>query len=112
MPFFLLMKWINGSFIESSTWLASLALIVLISTFYLSLTQFLCGKTIGMMAANAHLVNALNNEKPSLPIVLLRTTGYFLSAIPALAGFFWITLDPQHRSWHDKLSGTLVVKDF
>jgi uncharacterized RDD family membrane protein YckC len=112
LPFFLLMKWINGSFIESGTWVASVALVVLISTFYLSLTQFLCGKTIGMMAANAHIVDALNNQKPSLLMVLIRTIGYFIAAIPALAGFFWISLDPQHRGWHDKFSGTLVVKDF
>lgn len=112
LPFFLLMKWINGSFIESGTWVAAVALVVLITTFYLSLTQFLCGKTIGMMVANAHIVDALNNQKPSLLMVLMRTFGYFISTIPAFVGFFWITLDSQHRAWHDKLSGTLVVKDF
>ncbi|MBI3651396.1 MAG: RDD family protein [Acidobacteria bacterium] len=111
-PFFILMKLISGSFLAADTLLASGVLVSLIAIFYLMLTQVLCGKTIGMMAANSHIIDALNNQRPSIQIVLLRTLGYFLSVVPAFAGFFWITLDPQRRSWHDKLSGTMVVKDF
>jgi uncharacterized RDD family membrane protein YckC len=111
-PFFALIKFINGSLFESGALLSALIIGALISCFYLALTQLLCGRTFGMMAANAHVVDALNNEPPAVQMVLIRTFGYFVSALPAFAGFFWITLDLQSRSWHDKLSGTMIVRDF
>lgn len=112
MPFFALIIFVNGSFFESGALLSAMVIGALISCFYLATTQILCGRTFGMMAANSRVVDAFNNESPSLQMVLIRTLGYFVSAIPAFAGFFWITLDPQSRAWHDKLSGTMVVRDF
>ncbi len=111
-PFFALIKFVNGSFFDSGALLSVLVIGALISCFYLAITQILCGRTFGMMAANAHVVDALNNDQPSVQMVLIRTIGYFISAVPAFAGYFWITLDLQSRSWHDKLSGTMVVRDF
>jgi uncharacterized RDD family membrane protein YckC len=111
-PFFALIRYFSGNLFQSGALISVLLITALITTFYLAVTQILCGKTFGMMAANSHVVDALNNEKPSLPMVLMRTFGYFISAIPAFAGFFWITLDPQSRSWHDKISGTIVVRDY
>jgi uncharacterized RDD family membrane protein YckC len=112
LPFFALMKIVGGSVFGTASLSASLVIIAMVSTFYLALTQFLCGRTFGMMAASSHIIDVLNNETPSLQMVLMRTVGYFISAAPAFAGFFWITLDPQHRGWHDKFSGTMVVRDF
>jgi uncharacterized RDD family membrane protein YckC len=111
-PFFALIQFFSGNLFESGAMIAVLLITTLIATFYLTVTQILCGKTFGMMAANSHIVDALNNQQPSVPMILMRTFGYFISAIPAFAGFFWITLDPQSRSWHDKISGTMVVRDF
>lgn len=111
-PFFALIRFFSGNLFQSGALISVLLITALITTFYLVITQMLCGKTFGMMAANSHVVDALNYEKPSLPMVLMRTFGYFVSAIPAFAGFFWITLDPQSRSWHDKISGTIVVRDY
>jgi uncharacterized RDD family membrane protein YckC len=111
-PFFALIEFFSGSLFQSGALISVLLITALISIFYLAITQMLCGKTFGMMAANSHIVDALNNEKPSLTMVMMRTFGYFVSAIPAFAGFFWITLDPQSRGWHDKISGTMVVRDY
>jgi uncharacterized RDD family membrane protein YckC len=111
-PFLALIQFISGSLFESGAMISVLLITSLIATFYLTITQTLCGKTFGMMAANSHIVDALNNQQPSVTMILMRTFGYFISVIPAFAGFFWITLDPQSRSWHDKISGTMVVRDF
>jgi uncharacterized RDD family membrane protein YckC len=111
-PFFALIQFFSGSLFQSGAFIAVSLITALITTFYLGITQILCSRTFGMMAASSHVVDALNNEKPSLLMVLMRTFGYFISAIPAFAGFFWITLDPQSRSWHDKISGTIIVRDF
>lgn len=111
-PFFALIKFFSGSLLETGALLSALVIGALISCFYLAITQILCGRTFGMMAANSHVVDALNNQQPSVQMILIRTIGYFISAVPAFAGYFWITLDLQSRSWHDKLSGTMVVRDF
>jgi uncharacterized RDD family membrane protein YckC len=111
-PFFALIQFFSGNLLQAGALISVLLITALITTFYLGITQILCSRTFGMMAANSHIVDALNNEKPSLQMILMRTFGYFISAIPAFAGFFWITLDPQSRSWHDKISGTIVVRDF
>jgi uncharacterized RDD family membrane protein YckC len=111
-PFLALIQFLSGNLFESGAIISVLLITSLIATFYLTVTQVLCGKTFGMMAANSHIVDALNNQQPTVQMILMRTFGYFISAIPAFAGFFWITLDPQSRSWHDKISGTMVVRDF
>lgn len=40
---------------------------------------------------------------------MLRYLGYYLSALPAFTGFFWVMLDDQRQAWHDKLAGTVVL---
>jgi uncharacterized RDD family membrane protein YckC len=112
VPFLALIQFFTGNLFESGALISALLIGTLVSTFYLTITQILCGKTFGMMAANSHIVDALNNQQPNLQMILMRTFGYFLAAIPAFAGFFWITLDPQSRGWHDKISGTMVVRDY
>jgi uncharacterized RDD family membrane protein YckC len=40
----------------------------------------------------------------------LRRLGWALvSLLPFGLGFLWILVDPEHRAWHDRLSGTRVV---
>jgi len=35
---------------------------------------------------------------------------YFLSGLPLLLGIFWIAFDGRKQGWHDKLAGTVVVR--
>jgi uncharacterized RDD family membrane protein YckC len=41
--------------------------------------------------------------------VLVRLLGGFFSAAAFGLGFFWAGWDRDKQSWHDKISGTLVV---
>jgi len=41
---------------------------------------------------------------------IVRALACLLSLVVACLGFFWIAFDPEKQGWHDKISGTYVVK--
>jgi uncharacterized RDD family membrane protein YckC len=108
-PFLLMERWILGT--TSNSLIILLGLGVLISAFYLFLTQSLCGKTFGMMKMRMHITATNKVEPPTVWQTGLRTASFYLSLLPAFLGFFWVAIDPQHRSWMDLLSGTRLVPD-
>jgi uncharacterized RDD family membrane protein YckC len=110
-PFLALIKMMGGNFAQVGTLLVGLGIVGLITTFYLILTQSLCGKTFGMMLSRTHVVDSLTDQCPSIRCLMIRTVGYFVSFTAALAGFFWVAIDAQHRGWHDLISHTVVVRD-
>jgi uncharacterized RDD family membrane protein YckC len=79
------------------------AILVLAFWFYKSATP-------GKMATRLTIVDAKTGKKPTPIQFLLRYVGYFLSSI-FLLGFIWIAFDPRKQGWHDKLAGTVVVRD-
>lgn len=102
----------DGSFSTTQTRLASAGIVLVMSFFYLALTQCLCGRTFGMMLTNTRVVDALAFGAPSPTQSLLRTAGYFVAVAPAMVGIFWAAFNRQRRGWQDFLSGTVVVRDF
>lgn len=68
------------------------------------------GATPGKMAISAKVVDAVTGEHPSTPRYIARYVGYLLSFLPLGLGFIWITFDKRKQGWHDKLSGTVVVR--
>ncbi|HLF84793.1 MAG TPA: RDD family protein [Blastocatellia bacterium] len=111
-PFLAFIMIADGSLSIGQTRLATGAIALLIAFFYLALTQFLCGRTFGMMLTNTRVVDAQAFEAPSPSQALLRTAGYFIAAAPALAGIIWAAFDHKRRGWQDFISGTVVVRDF
>lgn len=96
----------------SSQSLSAVALIALVvSFFYFSVTQALCGKTFGMMITNTRVVSMETGEDLSIQQSLIRTVGYFASLLPALLGFIWIAFNSPRRGLHDLLSGSIVIRD-
>ena len=55
------------------------------------------------------------DEKTGQPISLtqsvIRYLGYIASTIALLLGFIWIAFDAKKQGWHDKMAGTVVVRD-
>lgn len=55
------------------------------------------------------------DEKTGQPISLqqsiIRYLGYFVSTIGLLLGFIWVAFDAKKQGWHDKMAGTVVVRD-
>ena len=70
----------------------------------------LIGRTPGMMVLGLRVVTA-DGGRPSIRRSILRTVGYWVSAI-AMLGFVWIAIDERSQGFHDKLAGTFVVYDW
>jgi uncharacterized RDD family membrane protein YckC len=66
------------------------------------------GQTLGKIIIGIRVVGT--DDRPlSIGKAFLRTTAYFVSALPLGAGFLWIVLDREGRSWHDRLAGSKVI---
>ena len=63
------------------------------------------------MTIKAKIVDAKTGEKPTLTQFIIRYLGYFVAVIPLGLGIFWVAWDSKKQGWHDKMAGTLVVKD-
>lgn len=111
-PFLALVEITNGNYSFSRTRIAVGAVVFIVSTFYLALTQSLCGKTFGMMLTNTRIVDARSFENITTGRAILRTMGYFVAFAPAMIGLLWPALNRKRRAWQDYIAGTLVVRDF
>jgi uncharacterized RDD family membrane protein YckC len=79
------------------------------------ITAYFCGfwcyggQTAGMRAWRLRLVGATGHEV-TWTQALSRFAGAWIGLLPAGAGYWSMLLDPQGRSWHDRMSGTRVVQ--
>jgi uncharacterized RDD family membrane protein YckC len=68
--------------------------------------------TPGKMLTKLKIVDAKTGEKPSLRQFMLRYLGYFVSSFIFCLGFIWIAFDKRKQGWHDKIAGTVVIREF
>ena len=66
--------------------------------------------TPGKMAISAVIVDARTFAKPSLAQLIGRYVGYYVSAIPLMAGIIWVAFDKRKQGWHDKMANTVVIR--
>jgi uncharacterized RDD family membrane protein YckC len=66
------------------------------------------GQTLGMRAWHIRLETTAGTPLP-LALAALRFILALVSLAPLGLGFWWALLDPQKRTWHDRLSGTRIV---
>ena len=72
------------------------------------------GQTLGMRAWRLRLVSSAGAGPVSWKQSLLRLAAACLSMGAMGLGFFWLWVDSDRRTWHDRLSGAhpiLVVKN-
>jgi len=67
--------------------------------------------TPGKMALKLKVVDARTGNKLSLGQAIGRYFAYVLSMLPFGLGFIWIGIDHRKQGWHDKLAGTVVIRD-
>lgn len=65
--------------------------------------------TLGGMVCNLRVMKA-NGERLTGSDAIVRALASVFSFVPLGLGFFWILRDPQQQAWHDKITGTFVVK--
>lgn len=89
--------------------IAQFALLWLVTGAYATASWRRGGQTIGMRPWRLRVVDAHGHD-PSWPAVLLR---YVLASVSLAAfglGFFATLFDAQKRTWHDRLTGTVLVR--
>ena len=66
------------------------------------------GQTLGMQAWRLEIQN-YSGGRISFKQSLIRFAAAFISALCLGAGYWWIWIDKDHQSWHDRLSKSRVV---
>ncbi len=77
--------------------------------YYIVLTAAF-GATLGKMALGMKVVDEGGQKAGFFKVLIRETIGRIVSAIILLLGFVWILFDGKRQGWHDKISGTFVVK--
>lgn len=67
--------------------------------------------TPGKMALRLKIVDADTGGPVPTGRLIGRYLGYYLSTIPLLLGIIWVGIDKRKQGWHDKVAGTVVVRD-
>ena len=67
--------------------------------------------TPGKMATKLTIVDAKTGGKPSTRQLIGRYLAYYVSIIPLGMGIIWVGIDKRKQGWHDKLAGTVVIRN-
>jgi uncharacterized RDD family membrane protein YckC len=67
--------------------------------------------TPGKMAVSAKIVDARTGGALSVGQSIGRYLGYFVSTVPLCLGLIWVAFDKRKQGWHDKLAGTVVIRE-
>ncbi len=78
--------------------------VVLYHSFFWAVT----GQTPGKMIMGIRVLTTKGERVPFWRAVL-RYLGFFVSTAPFFIGFLWILVDERRQTFHDKLTGTLVI---
>ena len=66
--------------------------------------------TPGKMALRLKIVDAKTGEKPTTSQLIIRYLCYYVSILPLCLGLIWVGIDERKQGWHDKIAGTLVLR--
>lgn len=67
--------------------------------------------TYGKSILSLKIVDAKTLGKPTNKQLIIRMFSLFISVFPFLLGLLWMAFDPKKQAWHDKIAGTLVIKE-
>ena len=67
--------------------------------------------TPGKMALRLRVVDVHTGGPISTPKAIGRYFAYYISLLPFMLGFIWVGIDRKKQGFHDKLAGTVVIRD-
>lgn len=85
------------------------AYLLLVSFLYFAWCWTHGGQTLAMRTWHVRLVTA-DGDAPGWKRSLARFAAALLAWLPLGAGHLWVVLDRERLAWHDRLSGTRLVK--
>ena len=97
----------------SSAGLVTYAAVWAIASFaYMTLCLGFYGKTMGMRLFSLELVDAVENEYPTLRQAGINSSVFLVSLVFGGLGFLTTLFNEERRALHDLMSGTIVVREF
>ncbi|MFT3746369.1 MAG: RDD family protein [Pyrinomonadaceae bacterium] len=79
---------------------------------YMTISLGFYGKTMGMRLFSLELVDAIENEYPTLHQAAVSSSVFIISLLCVGAGFLTVFFNEEKRAAHDLLSGTILVREF
>lgn len=79
---------------------------------YMTISLGFYGKTMGMRLFSLELVDAVENEYPTLHQAAVSSSVFIISLLCVGAGFLTVFFNQEKRAAHDLLSGTILVREF
>ena len=67
--------------------------------------------TPGKMLVGARVIDAESGETLTTGQCVGRYLGYYPSMLVLGLGIFWVAFDKRKQGWHDKLAGTVVIRN-
>ncbi|HEX5057633.1 MAG TPA: RDD family protein [Gammaproteobacteria bacterium] len=67
--------------------------------------------TPGKMILKMKIVDAATGGKLTAGQSFIRYLGYYVSIIPLGLGLIWVGIDSRKQGFHDKIAGTVVIKE-
>jgi uncharacterized RDD family membrane protein YckC len=101
--------------LEWMTWSGLLTLVgtaAVVLFVYMTACLGFFGKTPGMKLFSLELVDAVENDYPTLRQSAINSSIFLLSLTFAGAGFITLLFNEEKRAIHDLLSGTILVREF
>lgn len=96
-----------GEAIPAHTWWYRLYLVLLVGGYFVFF--WVRGETLGMKSWRIMIVGATGGPV-GVRQAVVRAGAAVLSWLPCGAGFLWSLLDRDGLAWHDRLSGTKLVR--
>ncbi|MFN7038629.1 MAG: RDD family protein [Alphaproteobacteria bacterium] len=84
-------------------------LVIILALFTLFWSRF--STSPGKKLLSLKIVDHKTFRNPSIKQSIIRFLGYFISIIPLGLGIFWIGVNKKKQAWHDKIAGTVVIKN-
>jgi uncharacterized RDD family membrane protein YckC len=112
--YFLIFPLIIAFFIPEFAFFSRISLVglgvvlIMIAAAYIFFFTSFVGKTLGMEHQRLRVIN-FSRRSPIPKEVALRAFGYLISAGCFGLGFLWALFDAEKMTWHDRISGTLIV---
>lgn len=104
--------------VTNGNWFTTAGLLIVAGTtaivlfLYMTACLGFVGKTMGMRLFSLELVDAVENEYPTIHQAAVNSSVFILSLVFAGAGFLTVLFNEEKRALHDLLSGTILVREF
>ena len=102
---------IVGIVLSSALGAVGQAIGVLIFIAYFTGLWRLKGQTIGMMLVDLHVVRNADGGRITWGNAALRFVGLLVGFACVYIGVIWVAFDSRKRAWHDRIGGTVVVRN-